>query len=555
MNLPFRALRRWSACLAGLVTVLPSGLAAKTWTDRGPEFRAGTLGNAGQNLQVNRHGAIETIRRYDVDGDGRIDLLSNSGHDMYYALPAALVRAGAGGALQVDELRVDGSSRVVPADLNRDGFMDLVFLPNVSNVQYAHRASLRIAWGRADGWSSSRITRQLPVNGGFGAEDSWLPKARVAVGDLNGDGWPDIVTLNSEGWLFGQPAGRIVRTYWGGAEGPYLGQYHELGVAGALELATGGFGARREHPAVVLTAAGELHYLGPDAAGKGVAVVRRVPLPLSPAAGSAPVKVQCLAVQPGTGGAGDVLWIGTDSDLVFRVGPGATAGEIRAIPARPATHLAVGRLDDDAFPDLVLTNLKLVFRTELTRASHVAPVEILWGTADGVDVRGAASLKVLNAISATIGDLNADGHGDLLVSVHQGDVTMQASSRVYFGDGSRRLPAEGRPVPTEGAQEAVITRVTPDSPPVAVIANSMSYTLDAAVPALLYWGGEKGFSPDDKVEIPNLGGLKSSLSDLNGDGHVDLVIINGGDVTPAAIARAPHVGANIYWGGPEGPIG
>lgn len=87
---------RWARILYSGAAFFVALLAAETWTDTGPTFVAGTLGNSGQNLYVNRRGELETIRRYDLDGNGHLDLLFNSTHDTYHALPATLVAAGPG---------------------------------------------------------------------------------------------------------------------------------------------------------------------------------------------------------------------------------------------------------------------------------------------------------------------------------------------------------------------------------------------------------------------------------------------------------------------------
>lgn len=510
------------------------------WVDTGVAFRAGMLGNSGQNLYVNRHGALETIRRYDLDGNGHLDLVFNSTHDTYNALPATLARSGRDRNLALTELGVDGSSRALAADLNRDGLTDLVFMPNKQNVQQ-QRSSLLIAWGGADGWSAQRLARQLPVNG----------VTSVAVGDLNGDGWPDLLALNSEGWLFGQPRGRILRIYWGGPEGFLLTKFHDLGVPDAIEVATGAFGARGEFKAAVLTASGAVHLLTPAAAGEVPRLARSIELPATDAQG-ARVKPQCLAVQPARDGGGDQLLVGTDASVLFLVDPNGSRDEIRIIPAAPATHLTLGRLDDDEWPDLMLTNLKLVFPDPTQPGAST--VTILWGAANSWSAERSTTLAIPNAAAAVVADLDADGHGDLLVAVHQGRESTKASSPVFFGDGSRRLPVNSTAVSTEGATDVAVARLTPTTAPAAIFANSQRRTRDDAVPLRVYWGAADGFSTRAMTDIPNLSGYKSSASDLNGDGFVDLVVINGADVTEEIAARAPDSGINIYWGGPAGSI-
>lgn len=48
----------------------PSGV----WRTRGfEEFRAGTMGNAGENLYVSRAGVLQRIHQYDFNRDGWVD--------------------------------------------------------------------------------------------------------------------------------------------------------------------------------------------------------------------------------------------------------------------------------------------------------------------------------------------------------------------------------------------------------------------------------------------------------------------------------------------------
>jgi hypothetical protein len=515
---------------------------SQAWTDTGATFALGTLGNSGQNLYVNRRGELEVIRRYDLDGNGSLDLLFNSTHNMYYALPATLVTAAPGPSISASNLALDGSSRVVPYDLNRDGLTDLVFMPNEQNVKGAP-SSVIIAWGAREGWSTARLTRQLPVNGA----------TSIAVGDLNADGWPDILTLNSIGWLHGQPAGRIARVFWGSPDGYFLGNYQDLGIPRALEVVAGSFGAQRQFSAAVLTETGAVHYLAPAAKGAGLCFAYTVQLPATTANGI-PLKPQCLLVQSDNGPAGDILWIGTNSNTLFRVSTTGQRDTITSVEAQPATHLAIGYLDDDPYPDLILTNLKLVDPLDKAPPDHDASTTILWSGADGVSAGRSTPLFIPNAASTAVGDLNCDGHGDLVVSVFQSGQSTKASSLVFFGDGSRRLPATGLPVVTEGARDVAFAKLTARSAPVAIIANSLHRTLDDAVPLRLYWGSTNGFSTKAMVDIPNLSGYKSSAADLNSDGFVDMIVVNGADVSEEVASRAPFSGVNIYWGGHEGAI-
>jgi len=502
-------------------------------TESGAAFRSGQLGNSGQNLYVNPQGALEVVRRYDLDDNGHLDLLFNSTHDRYNDIPATLASVS-NSEVHTNSLNIGGSSKVTARDLNQDGFVDLVYMPNEQNVQQ-QRSSIIIAWGSADGWSSNLITRQLPVNGIIS----------LSVEDLNNDGWPDILTLNSEGWMFGQPQGNIVRVYWGSPEGFFLTNYQDIGVEGAVEIATGRFGSNQDSTAVVTTEKGELFFYGPSEDAQSLQQDQSVQLPLKK-----DMKVQAMLRQSNP--SGDALWLSTNTTTAFHVSTEASPASVDTLSLFPATQLALGNLDDDDWPDLVFTNLTLIYPTAIDTTPPSPSVHIVWGQSGTLDSSISSAISINNANAAVIGDINQDGHGDLAISVFQGTQSQKADSQIFLGNGSRSLPKTALSVPTEGPTGVAIAALSAGDQPNAIFANSQHRTLDDAVPLRLYWGIKGGFSRDTFVDIPNLSGYKSSASDLNSDGYVDMIVINGADISEEAAARAPHTGINIYWGGPTG---
>jgi hypothetical protein len=506
---------------------------ATKFTESGVDFKAGQLGNSGQNLYVNSQGALEVIRRSDLDDNGHLDLLFNSTHDRMNNLPSTLATVS-NSEIQYRNMDIGGSSKIVASDLNQDGLVDLVYMPNQQNVQ-KQRSSIKIAWGSAEGWTSNLITRQLPVNGVIS----------LSVNDLNRDGWPDILTLNGKGWTFGQPQGNIVRIYWGSPDGFFLTKYQDIGIEGAVEIATGLFGSDQNSTAVVTTEKGALFFYGPNADATILQQQKHLQLPLEK-----DMRVQ--AMLPQSNQSGDVLWLSTNTKTAFYVSSGSAS--VGTFSSFPATHLALGYLDDDNSPDLVFTNQTLIYPSAREATPPSPSVHILWGTSGLPDASKATSLSLDNANATAIGDLNQDGHGDLVVSIFQGTQSQKAESKIFLGNGSRSIPTKSLDVPTEGSKSVSIAKVSANEQPNAIFANSQYRTLDDAVPLRLYWGIKGGFSRDTFVDIPNLSGYKSSASDLNGDGYVDIIVINGADISEESAARAPHTGINIYWGGPTGDM-
>jgi hypothetical protein len=82
---------------------------AQTWIeDTFEDFRDGKLDAAGQNIYACRDGTIRTIHRFDLNRDGFIDLLFNSTHDTYALIPATLAAVGSNREITVNRLAVAG---------------------------------------------------------------------------------------------------------------------------------------------------------------------------------------------------------------------------------------------------------------------------------------------------------------------------------------------------------------------------------------------------------------------------------------------------------------
>jgi len=73
----------------------------------------------------------------------------------------------------------------------------------------------------------------------------------------------------------------------------------------------------------------------------------------------------------------------------------------------------------------------------------------------------------------------------------------------------------------------------------------------------IYWGGATGFAAGTRAELPTQGGAGTSVADLNGDGHLDLVFSNHRQTQPAGntLIHKYKVNSFIYWGANKGSAG
>ncbi|PYV07483.1 MAG: hypothetical protein DMG07_28745 [Acidobacteria bacterium] len=168
-------------------------------------LRQGEFGNAGQNLYVSAAGRIQFVHRWDLNNDGYYDLVFNNTHNRMDVPDAFLYLQSAGGYSSAisplyDSLplyekwrqeeisrstlqRLAGvaPSRIAISDLDGDGHPEVILANTTDGFSYT--STSYVYWGSAGGYH--RRT-DLPTHTATG----------VCVGDLNHDGFPDIVFSN-----------------------------------------------------------------------------------------------------------------------------------------------------------------------------------------------------------------------------------------------------------------------------------------------------------------------------------------------------------------------
>ena len=467
-------------------------------------------------------------------------------------------------------------------DLNQDGYLDLVFNSTHDNVTFIPATVASVSADRQVSQSelavmgSQRVAVDdlnkdgfpdlvfCPNRGGvqhgrrfvtiiWGGEDGWpahrchgmLPvhdASRLAVCDFNADAWPDIAVLCGPAWLPDQPKGEIIRVFFGGKDGFLLSRRHDLGVADAIDLAAGEMRGDGMQRLAVLTSQ---HLVFPDLE----AATENLLLPVD--------GPRCVTVSDATNDGHVDLVVGTSQNQIC-IFPGTAGGEWKeaeVFAVGGASHVTVADLDADNRSDLVLTNFSTARAGggEAIGASGETAdfVNILWGHDDGFSTEHALKLAVAHAAATAVGDVNDDGHPDLAIAVHQGGKTLTADSLIYLGAGQHHLRRIDAGLTTTGASDTVIIPSSGSRPAGIVFCNSLGGTLREEVPLTVYWGGERGFDRNNLWSTPFASGYESTACDLNLDGYVDLLAVNSGHAGEAALSN-PHLGLNIFWGSADG---
>jgi hypothetical protein len=157
-------------------------------------------------------------------------------------------------------------------------------------------------------------------------------------------------------------------------------------------------------------------------------------------------------------------------------------------------------------------------------------------------------MRVQSAATVEIADLNRDGWLDLIFGggwdpARAGRPTRQ--STILWGSAQGYASERAAHLESFDSLEQAVADLNKDGYLDIVMTNYHAYTT-RTIPALIYWGGPNGYSEARRTSLPAESSSSVTVADLNRDGWADIVIYNH-------VAAGDHsVGANIFWGGPEG---
>ena len=455
------------------------------------DFSQGTLGDSGRNIYVSAAGHIQMIHRWDLNRDGFPDLVFTQDENSRSETPDVLVYRNDRGEFawlfpplwqdrprfsllngilknesHVQHLPTLGAGKSRLADLNRDGWLDLVFVNLIHN--YSHRLDAYIYWG-GPGFRQSRRT-ELPTLFAHGLD----------VADLDADGYLDLVFANRGDYewepRFGPRDNTESYIYWGGAEGFSPERRQSIPTHNALDVAAGDFNGDGSADLAFINAPREqsstlsLYY---GQAGR-FPIEDRVTLTQQGLIGLRTLDLN------GDKGAELFLALEGDHSLVLtgrKEEP--SPGDAISLSVVDAQDAAAADLSGDGAVDLVVASAK---------ENSI----LFWGSQRGFSADRATSLPTLSAVGVALEDFNSDGQMDIVFANHQDDQGHDVPSYIYWGSAQGFAPYLRSEIQGFGPLSVAAGDMDRDGRPDIALLNHLSGKYPDPLTAQIFWGNRHG---------------------------------------------------------------
>ena len=485
------------------------------------DFAQGTFGNAGQNLYVSARGILQRIFRFDTTGNGCFDIMITNSHDYNEKPRLTVIDQCTGPHPDIRELLTDGARAAAVADLNGDGYDDLV----IGADQNGHLSDLAayVYYGGPDGLSEDRRI-DLPAPGCLG----------VACGDFNGDGRCDIALIIENGQLriYYQTAGGFLRNHYqdlaidlthiagGDINGDgYADLYARIRNGDWVVLWGGPDGLSAREPAFVGTRTADAGFeIHPFGGGN---------LKYAEAA-----RPKILTIDGQT----YLLYCAWEAARLMQLGPDGKFAAAMTFPVEGVLSAAAGDIDGDGQDDLVLLS-----RPNADQERAI----VLTGGSRGFRLESAAFLPVKTARDVIIADFNGNGCGDIAICQGRNEHQFTTESLLYPCSPAG-IAAEPLRFTSHDAVDILAAGSNGRGRQLILVNHQQSSTY-GHVPAYIFLGGADGYRPDRRVELPGHSPGSIIPADFNDDGYTDILLINNGEDQPFLLPPS-----SIYWGGPGG---
>lgn len=499
------------------------------------DFIDGTFDDAGANMYVSHNGKIQTINRWDVNGDGNIDILCVNSHPLVEMLDMSIYW-GDGKDFSIKNhsyIPADGPMWVAADDLNNDGEIDLV-VANYSNGTWTEMESFVYYGGLKD-----RHYQKAPGEWAFYPfkERITLPSANAqkpAVGDFNNDGYKDIVFAFSGGFWEYRDKNKTdlspSRIYWCSSAGFNREQFTNIWTKGATDVAVADLNNDSWLDLIFSNGEGDesFVYYGSEN-GFSEATLTRLPT-------NKPHAVEVGDVN--NDGTLDIVFANEAGDVSYaylnKAGKFTPDRRIE-FETHTAKDIVIRDFNKDGYNDVFFTNHQHSLTGDPNRSNRLIDSYLYFGSANGFSNNKRQSLQTIGAWGANAADLNEDGWIDLLVCNFQEHYSYEVPSFIYWNSPDGFELTRRTCFYEHGAQGNAIADFDGDGKLDILITSMMGNSRGDYDPNYLYFGNDKGlYSVENRIELPGREAYEQAFSDLDDDGAVDILLINRGETTRLA---------------------
>ena len=171
---------------------------------------------------------------------------------------------------------------------------------------------------------------------------------------------------------------------------------------------------------------------------------------------------------------------------------------------------------------------------------------IYWGSANGFSEQQRTPLPSHRVCDVAVGDLNRNGFDDVALCQKQTDKMYSIESPIFRGtrDGIDLEPVW---LQTEGARRVFIARTSAENDPQVIFINQTARNATGDVDSYIYYGGKDGFRADRRDALAGRGATSAIACDFKDHGWADIVTTNSAE-------NAMHLdpGTYVFRGGPKG---
>ncbi len=499
------------------------------WIQRGlQDFSGGHFDDGGSNLYVNAKGAIETIHRTDLDGDGHVDIFLPNGHGYIERGPTSIYKQPTnaqdqfnGKKWQREQLPNDSSWKSRVIDVDGDGHPDLIVV-NAENGVTSELTSY-IYWGGPEG-----LTGQCTEFATAGAYD-------VEAVDLTGNGCLDIIFPSA--WVDHHNPGlaRPIDVYHQTAPRKFENVTDEYGLTGiaATAVACADLNGNGKLDLVVANYRDQFEYdidafiyWGVDGGKFDANHPHKLPTHYA---------MQVLLRDLDGDGRPEIIFTGGDHVYIYWNHNGAFGPEHRTIINTTgfSTMFCIGAI-----------------RAEVADVDNDGKSELLLATEQGVEIRHTDDLqKVVKLLPLPYStwvhaaDLDADGRPEIIASKYDDRVTYEVESAIFWNSPDGFSPDRVTLLATGGPMGCTTGDVDGDGKPEVIFNNTMAGPSQFwdKLPCYVYHGSKDcDYGSHRRSELPvTHGSCCYCAADVDLDGHVDLIVTSG-------------EGIRIFQGGADG---